>query len=352
MKSYLFTGISGCGRIELLEDLQEEMAKRGKTAMVLDVGKMIFEAAKEIKIIVSEKKIMDIDRHLLESLRRIAILRANNLIRQSTADIILIGVHATFRWRGRLINGVNFQDLKELPIDGILNIVDDVSTIVEVNRQNPKYEDVPIPDATEMNNWLMEEEFVSFLLSEILGIPVFLVGRNHTVNNLADLILVDKPKIYLSYPVTAIKEQHPHFLDDIKSQYLPQLEDRFIVFNPLVIQDLEKVGTMKDLSADLLASLNARTVVRDYRFIDQSDFIVVVYMTDKISPGVLSEVIYAGTHSKPVYMVYPDRVSPFLSEYTTVIFKTFAEMLEYLDSPDFKGKLAQSRLDFGLFASR
>jgi hypothetical protein len=169
---------------------------------------------------------------------------------------------------------------------------------------------------------------------------------------LADLILVDKPKIYLSYPITAIKEQHPHLLDDIKSIYLPQLEDRFIVFNPLVIQDLEKVGTMKDLSADLLASLMARTVVRDYRFIDQSDFMVVVYLTDKISPGVLSEVIYAGTHSKPVYMVYPDRVSPFLSEYTTVIFKTFTEMLEYLDSSDFKRELVQSHFDFGLFASR
>jgi hypothetical protein len=31
-----------------------------------------------------------------------------------------------------------------------------------------------------------------------------------------------------------------------------------------------------------------RTIERDYRFIDQSDVVVVLYMTEKVSPGVLA----------------------------------------------------------------
>lgn len=349
MRKYLFTGVSGCGRIELLEELKNELQKRGKTVTIIDIGSLIFEAANEVGTLISPKKILDLDHDLLVAFRKNAIQKAINIMDKNNSDFILIGIHATFRWRGRIIDGINFGDLKDLGVETVFNVVDDVKNILEKNCNNKKYEDLPKPTPEETNYWIQEEELVSETLANIFGIPFYVIGRQSDIKNIADFFTSNKPRVYLSFPITAIQKENPQLLDQIQNQHLKELTNHFIVFNPMVIKDLEKKGEIEELTNEAAFGFSVRTVTRDYRFIDQSDFLVVIYLTEKASPGVLSEIIYASTHGKPVYMVYPFRKSPFLEEYTTKVFPDFPHMIKFLSSPEFKKINSRDSMDFGLF---
>lgn len=343
MKNYIFTGISGSGRIELLNELKTELVKRGKSVNVFDVGRIIFDSAERLNIKISDEKVLDIDKDLLTTLRKIALDEVQLQITKQPADFNLIGIHATFRWKNRLIKGISFRELNAFKIEGFINVVDNVSEICKINSQNPKWRDTERPNIEETNNWIVEEEFITEVLAEFHRVPVYIICRKHNISNLADLFLTDKKRMYCSYPITQIEEDKPELLDRIRKDILPKLENEFIVFDPLLIRDMDLVyqgkvdlpDSIEEVSEKAASQLKARIVERDFQFIDQSDFIVVLYFTDKVSVGVLSEIIYAHRHNKPVFMVFPFSISPFLQDATTMVFKAEEGLFKYLNSPEF-----------------
>lgn len=350
MPNYIVTGISGSGRIALLNELKEEFARRGKTANVFDTGALIFDAARELKIGISEEKVLDVDRDLLVALRKVALDEVQLRIMREPADFNFIAIHATFRWKGRIISGVTYRELRSLEIHGMVNVIDNVEDIRRVNMRNPKWSDSEVPGIEETNNWIMEEEFFSEVLANFLEVPMVLVGRRHNIANLADLFLTDKPRIYLSYPITHIQEENPELLATVREVILPKLQKRFVVFDPMVVEDMPLVAarkteglpdTVERVSETAADAIKARTVERDFQFIDQSDFVVVIYLTEKVSPGVLSEIIYASRHNKPVFMVFPYARSPFLQEYATHLFDSSEAMLAYFDREEFKARFVK-----------
>ena len=320
MKNFVVTGVSGSERIELLNELKEELVMKGKTVNVYDIGILIYKFARESSIKISDQKVLDIDRDVLVLLRKLALKEIYAQIMKNPVDFNFIGTHATFRWKGRLISGLSFKDLSELKIDVFINIIDDVEKIYKRNSINPKWKEVELPTPEETNNWIMEEEFITQVISEIYNVPYLLIGRNHRITNLSNLFLTSMKKIYLSYPITHIEKENPKLLNHVRESVLPKLEEKFIVFDPLVIKNMKLASTrqidlpdsVEKISDKVVAQISARTIERDYKFIDQSDFVVVIYLTEKVSPGVLSEIIYAHKHNKPVYMVFSSSHSPFL----------------------------------------
>jgi adenylate kinase len=343
MKNYIFTGISGSGRIELLNELKTELVKRGESVNVFDVGRIIFDSAERLNIKISDEKVLDIDKDLLISLRKIALDEVQLQITKQPTDFNLIGIHATFRWKNRLIKGISFRELSAFKIEGFINVVDNVSEICRINSKNPKWRDTERPNMEETNNWIMEEEFITEVLSEFHRIPVYIICRKHNISNLADLFLTDKKRMYCSYPITQIEKDKPELLDKVRKDILPKLENEFIVFDPLLIRDMDLVyqgkvdlpDSIEKVSEKAASQLKVRIIERDFQFIDQSDFVVVLYFTDKVSVGVLSEIIYADRHNKPVFMVFPFSISPFLQDVTTIVFKTEEELFKYFHSPEF-----------------
>jgi len=254
-------------------------------------------------------------------------------------DIHFIGIHATFRWKHRLIEGFTFKNLKRFNIEGFLNVIDDINTILKVNSKNPKWDRLTLPNLEETQNWMLEEEFVTQVIADVFEKQMFIIARNHNIENLFDLFFSNKKKIYLSYPIiTSIKNTNPELLDIIQNEILKQLEDLFVVFNPLTIKDMSLTNSMNIELPDLISKITnktkdlikTRTVERDFRFIDQSDAIVVLYQTDKLSIGVISEIIYAHRNQKPVYMLYDGSKSPFLENYTTFLSNNFDDLLNSL----------------------
>jgi len=329
MKKWIITGVSGSGRIELLLNLKELSEKIGKKIMVHDVGELIQKEALKSKINLTDNRVLDIDRNLLQTLRENALKEIELLVlKNPDTDLHLIGIHATFRWKHRLIEGLSYRNLERFKIEGFINVVDDVKQIFKINSKNKKWDKETLPNLEETQNWMIEEEFATRVLADFYNKPMYVVARNHNLNNLKDFFFGSKKKVYLSYPITAIKESNPELLKKIQTRILEDVEKYFVVFNPLAIKDmaltygeqnLDFKGGFAEITEKTKELIKARTVERDFTFIDQSDAVVVIYPTDKISPGVLAEIIYAHRNQKPVFMHFTSKKSPFLENYVTYL---------------------------------
>ena len=329
MQVWIVTGVSGSGRIELLKELAVHCESNGKKVLVHDVGELMAAEASRQRLQFVDDKILDVDAALLRTLRAAVIKEVRvRLCEHPDADLHLIGIHACFRWKERLIPGISFIDIGDLRPDGFINVVDDVKAVHAHNSTNPKWDSSTLPGLEHTQDWMIEEEFITEVLAEVRSKPMYLVAREHSVANLADLFFTDKKKIYLSYPITAVQEESPELLARIQGEILSDLERLFVVFNPLTIEDMSLVSgkvvpeTVDQVTADAQALIKSRTVERDYQFIDQSDAVVVYYMTEKVSPGVLAEIYYAHRNMKTVYVCFPYAVSPFLEGAATKISKS------------------------------
>lgn len=320
------TGVSGCGRIEFLDDFKLFAEKRGKAVKVIDVGAVIQQKAIENNVAFVLDRILNLDRTTLSLLRALAVQTINQEIsKDDESDVIFIGMHALFTWKNRLIPGVSYSDLLSINLDGIINLVDDVITIQKVNALNPKWANGDLPSPASLQKWMMEEELLSDVFASIKGVPMFVLAKNQKMENVYKLFFESTKKIYLSFPITAIRDDS-ELLKTIQEGYKPRLEELFYVFNPLDIMDKTHVANKTTeatelegfLSRENIDLIDARTIERDYRFIAQSDAVVVIYPTDKLSPGVSAEMNFAYAHQIPVYMLFPGKVSPFLAEIANV----------------------------------
>jgi nucleoside 2-deoxyribosyltransferase len=151
------------------------------------------------------------------------------------------------------------------------------------------------------------------------------------------LLFANKKKLYLSYPITLLRNT-PEKIEQIRA-IGALLTKSFIVFDPLDIKDMEFLANLEkgdsgakigDLDKGMIERIKTRTISRDYQFIRQSDFVVVVYPMDKLSPGVLSEMNFASRYNKPVYAVYNHARSIFFENLCEQIFNSPEEMEKFL----------------------
>ena len=288
------------------------------------------------------QKVLDSDPAVLSLARRSAFHEISNLA--SDYEHTFIGLHSCFRWRGGLIEGISFRAIKNLPADVFVNVVDDLADITKRMQQNPQWAGMR---REAVNVWLDEEEFLTKQLATLNRRPHYTVARQHDLENFYDLLFSNKQKFYLSYPITLLRET-PDQIDQIRS-FGSNMGQKFIVFDPLYIKDMElihdadtppsdkrkvatenEITTISSIDINLSEQIKTRTISRDYQFIQQSDFVVVLYPTDKLSPGVLSEMNYASRYNKPVYAVYSHARSPFFENLCEQIFDTLEELEAFL----------------------
>ena len=320
------TGISCSGRKELLADFEGLCKQRGTAAKFFNVGDYMHSAAASAGVHFTHQKVLDSDPAVLALARRNALLEI--LRNEDVRTPSFIGLHACFRWRGVLIEGMTLEDVSELKPDLFINVVDDIGRIEARMRANPQWQNLT---RQEINVWLDEEEFLTRQLAVFLKRPYHVVARDHDLQNYHDLIFSDKQKFYLSFPITLLEEEQ---IEEIRRMG-ESFREHFIVFDPLYVKDVqasgaEAPGTVGQLDERTVEAIKTRTISRDYQFIRQSDFVVVLYLTDKLSPGVLAEMNFASRYNKPVYAVYEHRASPFFENMCSRIFPTVEELREFL----------------------
>jgi adenylate kinase len=329
----LCTGISCSGRTDLLREFADACAVRGATPVIFNVGDFMEEAARNAGVRFTEK-VLDSDPAVLSLCRTLAMKEVGQRI--TGVEHAILSVHACFRWRGILIEGLTHRDLREFPADIFVNVVDDVDTILHRTVENAQWSHLT---RDEVNVWLDEEEFLTRLWADYAGKPYYTIARTHPVANLHDLFFTQRRKCYLSYPITLLEET-PDEIERIRAAGR-RLTERFIVFDPLYIKDMaiarslenvdSGIGTVDRIDRSAIERIKTRTVTRDYQFIRQSDFVVVIYPTDRLSPGVLSEMNFAHRHNKKVYAVYCHARSPFFELLCDRIFGSLEELETFLE---------------------
>ena len=337
------TGISCSGRKELMADFEALCREKNVRIGFFNVGDFMRRAAAEAGVRFTEK-VLDSDPAVLSLARRSAFHEIAN--RASEYEHAFIGLHSCFRWRGRLIEGISFRDIREFPGDVFVNVVDDLADIANRMTPNPQWTGMR---REEINVWLDEEEFLTKQMATLGNKLHYTVARRHHLENFYDLLFSDKRKFYLSYPITLLRDDADH-LNKIHA-FGSKMRKDFIVFDPLDIKDMDlitdaetelsekpeaatsdSITTISNLDASFSEQIKTRTISRDFQFIHQSDFVVVLYPTDKLSPGVLSEMNYASRYNKPVYAVYSHARSPFFENLCEQIFDTLEELDAFLMS--------------------
>lgn len=356
------TGITGVGRTHYLMEVAEYSGLNNVPAKVIDVGPRMFEKASSLRIKIPEDKILDLDTTTLRFLRATVFEEITSNVDEYRGfdKDLMISLHMSFRWSKVLMPAFDYYYLNRLKPDIYCSLVDSVGNILR------RMEDTP--DLTHWRDklsikeiliWQDEEMFTTEIVADILGAPHYMIPSSASPSIMYNIVnMVEKPirkgespkmlKAYISYPMTMTKGNVE--FEETRQELVSKLKEKgVIIFDPAMIEDMILLEKVRDAEGnnvfieeygvyvsreDVLDAekyIIDHTVHRDYKFIDQSDMIIVYYPIKELSAGVLSEMIYAHTHMKNVYALFTQKnISPFFLNYSTKIFRDIDELVGYV----------------------
>ncbi len=373
----LGTGITGSGRARYLEEVRGLASGEGRAVEMVDVGPSMFDKARELGVDIPGDKILDLDEIALRFLRATVfegiVHRADGYGGYGSERDMYISLHMSFRWRKYIMPAFDYNYLNDVNPDIFVTIIDSIANIRRRIDTHPELrhwrERLTLK---ELLIWQDEEVFITNMVASILSKPFYMIPYSRPYGDrpygklLRDIIydyevprgLGERPrkrKAYLSYPMTHVKNV-PDFVER-KDEFVEKLEkNNIIVFDPMMVEDYALIDAAREAGGkdsvwvdafnveipvseirDAEDYIRDSTIARDYRFIDQSDMVIIFYPTSQLSPGVLSEMIYGFTHMKRVYTYFTEKdISPFLRNHSNYI----------SDDPD--SLISRIREDFGI----
>lgn len=248
MKTVIITGMPGCGMREVARNLEEkgELLPKGIKVNVRHVGDLMhyidtFGRAQLPSREEWEENILDRPRAALSSLRKAVFERI--LAEQTSLEaenggadqVLVVTVHATFFWRHDVQIGTPFAYLDHLKPDFFVTVVDDLDRVAKQLYRQARWQDLSLQ---EMLWWRAVETSTTAAVASALQIPHYVLARDEDARTLANLI-AHRPQpmkcAYASYPISHVGEE------ELKQsqEFVEQLRDYVIVFDPLKIRDVE-----------------------------------------------------------------------------------------------------------------
>jgi len=350
----------GCDRDPYLEELFAKCQELGNDIVIYHLyDHIIREAAKE-GVQLNKNNILDFydaNPSRLIGIREKAVLSiCDEISRKESVHVISSPNY--FEWKGSNLQGFRNEDLDKFNLDMIIIITDDLSRIKDRLLEDIQWKSQRFT-YTEIAKWRRDsiDSMWNYAYSKEPPIKIFLVAVEHDIKVLYDLIFHDeKPKAYLSYPITGVS---PELIEEERKMG-NLLASKFIIFDPLTIKDWQLVTKWKELrdrderpelfDCDIeyksglkkfkcsykeiesaIKDIRHQIVDRDYKLIEQSDYIIVYHPRKEISVGVVCEMVHGKMGGQMVYLMYPFEPSPFFEYHSTQIFKSREEMLTFFD---------------------
>ncbi len=356
----LGTGITGSGRAKYLHATREYAGGKGRNVDIIDVGPEMFTKASSLRVEIPGDKILDLDETALRFLRATVfegiVHRIDKFRGDDSNEDLYISLHMSFRWKKVLMPAFDYYYLTKVAPDVLITIIDSVGNIRGRIDKDPELHPWRGKlTIKELLIWQDEEMFITKMVADMLDKHFYIIPSSNIDFKEPDptilydllydvelpLMRGEKPKkrrAYLSYPMTHVENREE--FNKMKNEFLSKLrKNNIIVFDPIMVEDHVLLDSIEGKEDDEKVYIDLfdveipvkeireakdyiidSTVYRDYRFIDQSDMVIVFYPTSKLSAGVLSEMNYGFTHMKKVYTYFtePD-VSPFFRNYSNYI---------------------------------
>jgi hypothetical protein len=295
----------------------------------MNTNRMMMEAAVELRMDVKREKMLDLSPSTLQALRSTVferILREVEEYEEKHKEVaIVINTHATFRWREHLMPGWDFFYLTKLNPDIFLTVINVINDVYETLEANPLWGGMN--SRLQLGIWQEEEAFTTKLMAETMKKPFYIIARRQPPETLYRLIFEHEvsEKVYLSYPMTHIKDESKKKEIETLARELRKLG--FVVFDPGTME-LEKVHV--DIPEDIRVFDFYQTVYRDFQLIDQATMVVVFYPEIVHSSGVVNEQAYGFRNNKYVFAVFPaENYSPFTSFFADKTYISVADLIKF-----------------------
>jgi len=237
------------------------------------------------------------------------------------SSLSFVSTHACFMRRGRLQPGMDMAPLKRLLeplVDMYITVLDGCLQVYARQQKHAEWRGGASPG----------------------GNALYLIARQEPAEALYRLCLrPEAKKTYLAYPITAMLKDDPGLFDKARGLADALREAGLVVFNPLSVGDIGEAAGGYNIDVPVPEEqfeaarpyIDSQIIGRDFQLIDQSDMVIVYYPTDKVSPGVLSEMMHARDRRTPVYLCgFPGAISPFLGILYQEAFETPEQLIARL----------------------
>ena len=351
------TGISGAQRTDYVNEAAEAIREDGRSCLVIDVGELLEDLPANLQIGTNRTELLDGNEEVLRLHRALALESMKRKIDSADEDVILVSTHACFWRNGRLLPGLDMHFIKENlsgEIDAFATVIHDSHEVWTALSHRREWRDRLT--LAEVVMWRDFEIAITKMLAEYEDSEFYLLARRDPASGLAKLTRSPRAKsAYLSYPITAILQSDNTQLISDAHNLAGRLraEADLVVFDPLSIKDVpqtkasiaegeevdpDEIPTISGITTEMEAAaeqyLNSQTIARDLQLIDQADMVIVYYPTDKVSPGVFTEMSHARDTRKPLYLCEfpgaPENVSPFLGLFHTAAFNSVDALIDSL----------------------
>jgi len=298
---------------------------------------------------LTRENVFSISKNTLDQIRDAAFTKVIAEIQESNNDIEIVSTPAVFKvqhvrnYYSGTVDGIKLEHLQNLKPKLIVIFVDDLLRVHEKMKKDPLRSKMNLK-LRDLAEWTMAAIQIVNEYIETSGlVETIIFAKEHKVDTFVDLILGEKPRIYLSYHITGETEFH-----DIE-RFIKKVSSNFVCIDPYTIKDWEIVMNYdKAIEQEIEGSISIKVdyrsgpktfenipmeeieqaidlirsqiVERDLLIISNAHATVVYHKSNKPSYGVMVEVFHSSMLSKPVYVLYPfkTRPSPFFEHFVTI----------------------------------
>jgi len=298
------TGISGSEASDYVQKVVAEAANHKHLVTHHDIGTLMRKHAQKSYPELKWERILDASDSVLRLLRALAFQDVAHDLERRPDHLHIVDLHLSFRWKVYPTKGFEPQILEEFKpyVRAFVNIIEDIPK-VQARLASTAWGPRPV---LGLLLWREEELFLNGIFADSSGpVESIAIAAGEPPKELERIIWHPETKrVYLSFPITHIKEDEKA-LQEIAA-FRDQIREFLIVFDPWACKDYDETYHHKEMEA-VRAQVGDATVVRDFRFIDQADAVVVYYPKLVPSKGVDAEMKHAFGTGKPIYQYAPEK---------------------------------------------
>ena len=345
----LVTGPPNNGRDEYITKALPELSKTRKIGYYHVFDNMIKIASGCGVPNLKRGSIFDISKAKLDEIRDKAFAQVIDQIQKSSNDIDIISTPSVFKtpikvdYYDGIVEGLNIEIMRKLKPDLLVFFMDDLLAVRKRVNEDilTKNLGLELKDIAEWREISLQsaKDYVDEAKASEVPSDFMIFAKQHPISTFVDLLLGNKPRIYVSYHITGQND-----FQDI-GRLIGKLQRYFVVMDPYAIKDWQIVkeydkaieknknkivmevktngnATKERLSLketeEAINLIRSQIVERDLEVIANVHATVVYHKSKTPSYGVMVEVFHSATTvQRPVYVLYPFKVrlSPFFEHY-------------------------------------